>query len=56
MIEKEKKVKVKIGRFSSRHQKIARTNSGNTITAKKFLKTLEEKGILKRGTESNKSE
>jgi hypothetical protein len=55
MIKKEKKVKAKgnpVG-YSSVHQKIARQNSGNTITAKAFIKFAKEleKG-LKGGTES----
>jgi len=39
---KKKKKKSKWAGYSSVHQKIARRNSGNTITANKFLRKLDE--------------
>lgn len=43
MVKKKKKKKYKRGEYSSTHQKIARRNSGNTITALKFLRKLDNK-------------
>lgn len=50
-ILKKSEKKAKSGSFSSVHQKIARLNSGNTITAKAYLKKLDKKKL--HGTKTN---
>lgn len=48
------KKKVISGQYASVHQKIARKNSGNTITAKAFLKKLDKENGTK-NDERNKA-
>jgi hypothetical protein len=33
---------IKLGKYSSRHQKVARLNSGNTITVKALLRKMDK--------------
>lgn len=46
------KKKVTLGQFSSRHQKIARLHSGNTIIAKALLKAIDKEKV--NGAKDNK--
>lgn len=46
------KKKVVISKYSSRHQKIARLNSGNTITVKALLRKMDKEKAS--GTKSSK--
>jgi hypothetical protein len=42
------KKKIRTGEFSSIHQKVARLHSGNTITAKAFLRKQDKKNATTR--------
>lgn len=43
---------IKLGKYSSRHQKVARLNSGNTITVKALLRKMDKEKTS--GTKSSK--
>jgi len=44
--------RVRLGKYSSRHQKVARLNSGNTITVKALLRKMDKEKAS--GTKSSK--